>query len=402
MGVQEPLAGKAKLFGCGFVVGMLVATIVCVAAVLLLAVAMQRREKKALQNDPTFVQTPGEGDAALLAILNEVRDEHRVPAIGAAVATSDGIEAMAVTGVRKKGTDVAVALGDQWHLGSNTKAMTAMLAAMLVEEGKLQWSSTLGELFPEIADMHADFRDVTLDQILAHRGGFPANVEWQDVPAGEPREQRVAVLREALARAPEHAPGAKNEYSNLGYVVVGAIAEKVDGRPWEEQMRSRIFEPLGMASAGFGGTGTPGEIDQPWPHLSRTEPAPSNGPAMDNPPVMGPAGTVHCSVEDYCRFLQDHLRAGKAADSLLKPGTYDKLHTPAFGDEMAAGWVVADRGWAGGVALNHAGCNTMNYVVVWMAPAKDKAVAVFLNVGDDSASLVADDAASRLIECCFE
>jgi CubicO group peptidase (beta-lactamase class C family) len=61
-------------------------------------------------------------------------------------------------------------------------------------------------------------------------------------------------------------PGSQYEYSNVGYVLAGAIAERITGQAWEELIAKTIFQPLGMTSAGFGGLGTAGKIDQPWPH----------------------------------------------------------------------------------------------------------------------------------------
>ena len=76
----------------------------------------------------------------------------------------------------------------------------------------------------------------------------------------------MRVVKEGLAKAPQHKPGTLYEYSNLGYVIAGAITEKVTGKSWEQAMRDEVFGPLGMTSVGFGGTGTPGQVDQPWGH----------------------------------------------------------------------------------------------------------------------------------------
>src|SRR5690349_14864330 len=78
-----------------------------------------------------------------------------------------------VAGVRKRGTAERITLDDRFHLGSCTKAMTATLVAMLVEEGKLNWTTTLGELFADtVKPMHPVWEKVTLRQVLAHRAGL--------------------------------------------------------------------------------------------------------------------------------------------------------------------------------------------------------------------------------------
>jgi CubicO group peptidase (beta-lactamase class C family) len=181
------------------------------------------------------------------------------------------------------------------------------------------------------------------------------------------------------------------------------MLEKATGKTWEELMRTMLFEPLGMKSAGFGAPATPGKVDQPWGHTRGTlggfKPVPP-GPQADNPPAIGPAGTVHCSLPDLAKFVVFHL-AGERGDSrLLKAESFKKLHASA-GDDYALGWVVLEREWAGGRALMHNGSNTMFYIVVWMAPDRNCAVIVATNVGVDAAFAGCDEAASKLIQQFF-
>ncbi len=111
-------------------------------------------------------------------------------------------------------------------------------------------------------------REITVAQLLSHRAGIAENYP-RDLAAalrGPITEQRIVVAR-WLLETPAYPPG-NYHYSNGGYVVIGSILERLGGKSWEILMRERVFGPLGMTSAGFGGTGTIGEIDQPWPHLA--------------------------------------------------------------------------------------------------------------------------------------
>ena len=148
------------------------------------------------------------------------------------------------------------------------------------------------------------------------------------------------------------------------------MAEKAGDAPWEDLMRSLIFEPLGMKNVGYGGVGTPGQIDQPWGHMPDGKPAAGNGPDVDNPPVLGLAGRVHCSMEDWALFIADLLRGARGEKALLKPESYQKLHAPPFGGNYALGWLVVEREWGCGPVLTHAGSNTMNMAVAWLAPRR--------------------------------
>ncbi|MFI5178236.1 MAG: serine hydrolase, partial [Vicinamibacterales bacterium] len=115
------------------------------------------------------------------------------------------------------------------------------------------------------------------------------------------------------------------------------------------------------------------------------------------PEVMGPAGTVHCSLADWAKFIADQLSGLQGHGALLSPAVYTQLHTAPFGGDYAFGWLVVQRPWAGGAAYTHAGSNTMNYAVVWMAPSRDFAVLVTTNQGGADAQEGTDEAAAALI-----
>ena len=119
---------------------------------------------------------------------------------------------------------------------------------------------------------------------------------------------------------------------------------------------------------------------------------------MDNPPVMGPAGRIHCSIQDWARFVQDQLRGDRGEPALLKPESFQKLHTPPFGGDYALGWLVAQRSWGGGIVLNHGGDNTMNFANVWIAPKKNFAILVCLNQSGDTAFRASDEAVGAMIK----
>ncbi len=332
-------------------------------------------------------------------LLEPIRQKHHLPALAGAIVTSKGLEAIGAVGVRKAGTDIAATVEDLWHIGSDTKAMTAALIGRLVEQGKLKWETTIEDVFPDLAaSWPPAFKEITLLHLLSHRAGLPANLLWALLPKASPiREQRLVALKSAASVKLLSEPAAKYLYSNLGYVIAGAMAEAVADSSWEELMKNMLFESLGMKNVGYGGVGTPGQIDQPWGHMADGKPVGGNGPGMDNPPVLGPAGRVHCSLGDWALFISDQLRGARGEKALLKTETYLKLHTPLFGGNYALGWGVVEREWGGGPVLTHAGSNTMNYAVAWLAPRRDFAVLVVTNQGGEPASKACDETASALI-----
>ena len=280
--------------------------------------------------------------------------------------------------------------------------MTATLTAMFIEEGKLGWNTTIAEVFPELkGKMDKSYESVSVEQLLTHHGGCPAHpppAAWRRAweQQGTASEQRYEFIQAVLNKPPETPPGKKFVYSNQGYAIIGAMLEKIAGKPWEALLTERLFQPLGMKSAGFGVPGAIGSVDQPWGHTgsgAKAKPAQS-----DNPPAIGPAGIVHCSLDDLARYTILHLQRGLGADRLLKPETFRKLHTPPAGQEYACGWVSVKRGWAKGKALMHNGSNNMWYVVIWLAPERNFSVVVGANIAGSEAEQGCDDVASSMID----
>jgi len=357
-------------------------------------------KRKALK--PVGPTTPSaktiEPDARVNRVLEPILDRYKVPGLIGAYVLGQSLKAIGAVGVRKTGTTTPIRVTDRVHLGSCTKAMTATLLGMLVDEGKLSWGSTIREIFPERAkSLHPDFHEVTLIQLLSHRAGLPPNGPWWMLGRGKSTtEQRKVLLSTMLKSAPQSKPGSKYEYSNVGYAIAGLMGEQVTGKSWETLLRSRLFEPLEMESAGFGIPGKLGTIVEPWGH--RDVSGHLEAVQEDNAPALGPAGTVHASIPDWAKFATLHLQAARGKPRFLKAETFHTLHTPQFGGDYAGGWAVAGRSWAGGTALNHSGSNTTWYATVWIAPARDLALLTATNQGGDIAAKACDDAIGALIQ----
>ena len=335
--------------------------------------------------------------------LEVIRKKHDLPALAVVVVKDGQICDRIAVGVRKWGDPTPVTTNDVFHIGSDTKSMTATLAAMLIEEGKLRWDTTIADVFPELKDkMKKPYETVTVEQLLTHRGGVPGAppaAAWKRAweQKGTPTGQRREFIEAVLSQPPEVTPGTKMIYSNQGYAIVGAMLEKITGTPWETLITERLFKPLHMDSAGFGPPGTIGAVDQPWGHTRHTRKLGIPMPLQnDNPPAIAPAGRVHCSLDDLARFTIFHMQSGQAG-GLLKPETLVKLHTPPAGSDYACGWIVVKRGWAGGNALTHSGSNTMWYVVMWLAPEKDFSVVVATNIAGPDAGQGCDEVAAAMI-----
>ncbi len=143
-------------------------------------------------------------DWSLTDMLEAVRAEFGVPAVGGATVTTQGIKELAVSGNRKHASTVAVETGDRWHLGSDTKAMTSTLLAVLAQKGIVGWDVTVGQAFSEWAQtMNAIFKDAKFERLMAHRSGI-LNVTSEESAALADTSKTVPQRRREFARLITH------------------------------------------------------------------------------------------------------------------------------------------------------------------------------------------------------
>jgi CubicO group peptidase (beta-lactamase class C family) len=343
--------------------------------------------------------------ASLDSTLAPYLERYGLPALAAAVARDGTIVAAGAVGTRRTGTNPPVTVNDRFHLGSDTKAMTALLAAMLVEEGTLRWDSTVGEVFPELAErMDPGLRKVTLVQLLSHTSGVPSdNQAVADLlvkslsQEGNLDELRYWLVREWVAQPLASAPGTTFAYANMNYVVAGAMIERVSGRTWDELVTARVFTPLELRTAGLGCQASLGRVDAPLSHdiVDGKTKAYLAGPNCDNPPILGPAGIAHMSVLDFARWAAWNAGEGKRAPALVQPDTLRRLHTRVIsmppkpdapagtppGGWYALGWGELAVDWAPEPLLYHGGSNGKNVAHVWVEPSRDFAMVLVTNIG---------------------
>lgn len=338
----------------------------------------------------------GEKFAELIA---DLREEKNLVGLAAMVTIDGKIEAAAASGPRMNGKGVALEIGDQWHLGGITKSITATMIARLVESGKMDWSDTVGEFFPE-GTVHADWKAVTLKQLLTDTAGAPAQFPrklWFQRPS--PGAERMAARREevlnVLGTPPAFPPGQKNVYSNVGITIAGAMAEQATGTPWEDLVQREVFDPLKLTGAGFGPPrSSNAKLEQPRGHATRLAGKIAMPDKADNSPIMGPSGSVRMTLEDLCLFANDQLRGELGHGQLLSAESYRLLHTPAL-NHYACGWIVDEPGRSVPFTTYwHNGSNTMWYALVAFIPETKMVVAVTSNDGD---SVEAEGAAWKIL-----
>jgi len=336
--------------------------------------------------------------------LGRARVAARLPAVAGALVTLDGSPVAHAFGVRRMNANDIVTDDDHFHLGSNSKAITATLIGALVEDSVLRWDQTIGASFPELAaSMPAAWRPVTLRQLLTHRAGvaeFTSPDEIlgmpQDTRRGTPTEQRQAFTAWVLLRPPAGRPG-KFMYSNGGYGIAAAMAERATGKSWERLLQERLFDRLGIPELAvrIGWPGLAGPA--PWGHFADGGAWVSHDPADDRiiaiPAALAPAGDLAMTMSAYARFLQMHVRGLAGRDDVLRAATIRALHEPD--GEYALGWGV-QRNLVNTVHFHEGSAGTFHMVTL-LDPQRGIAVATVTNAGGDRAADAIRDAAARAL-----
>jgi CubicO group peptidase (beta-lactamase class C family) len=358
--------------------------------------------------------------ADLTTDLEPLRRKYGLPALAAAVVKAGAIAAGGATGLRVLGRSDPVTISDRFHLGSDTKAMTATLAGMMVEAQKLAWTTTIGEaLGPAISGINRALAAVTLEQLLSHSSGIPSDSEEMlgiyynaDALQHNIAQTRLDAFEKLKSRPPATPPGAEFHYSNFGYMIAGILVERAARISWEELIVERIFTPLGLASAGIGPQATTGRIDAAIGHdVDGDKVTPMLwGPAADVPPLLGPAGAAHMSILDFAAWAGWNAGGAKRGPELVKPETLARIHaakistgrlvnprpgTPTEG-QYCMGWGLVKFDWTETPVLTHNGSNSFNFAKILVDPHRDVAIVVTTNFPEGKANDATNEATENL------
>lgn len=344
-------------------------------------------------------------------------DTPEIPGIGAAIIRDGALVALGVAGTRSKDSTTPVLPTDHWHLGSCTKAFTATLAAILVEDGVITFDTTLAQSFPELVPgMSPHWPNITLAQLSSNSAGITGDMRagglWSRLwnHAGPESLARWHALETMAAKPSDAPPGTKHIYSNAGFTFAGLMLERATGRPYDSLIAEHLFAPLGITDPvwGVAGADTAQDAKTPatiWGHTRTGKPVmPARN--ADNPPAISPAGRVSLTLEDWARFVNLHLVGHRAAfppaaptttapsATGLLPQTFRTLHTPPIaGTDYAFGWVVQPLPGLG-TTLWHNGSNTTWYAFMRFAPEHNAATIVAVNIASPGAT----KAVSQLVE----
>ncbi|MEM8523478.1 MAG: serine hydrolase domain-containing protein [Bacteroidota bacterium] len=282
----------------------------------------------------------------LKELAEHLRVKNNIPGMAVAVVRADTIPEIFVLGHRRGGHPDKVQLDDLFHIGSNTKAMTAFAAAHLVEQGIIDWSSRFFDLYPDWKnEIDSSHWDVKLGGLLSHRAKIKPywteeefdSLELIPINLGTKSERRRAFSKYVLTQPPTIPDSIGYRYSNAGYSIAAQMLEKASDMTWEELLLKVFNNDLNLGI----GFSWPNKVDenQPWGHWTEDGQLSTCPPDDDyNLDFLEPGGDVHISLPSYCKFIQLQLQGLSGRDNYLKSSTYDLLHNDRKNSVYAYGW----------------------------------------------------------------
>ncbi len=318
--------------------------------------------------------------------------KYEVPGASIAVLRNGKLIASEAAGVINLDTQVPATVDTVFQIGSITKPMTTTLVMGLIDEGKLELDAPVSRYLPSfrVADA-AVSRQVTLRHLLSHQSGIDGDL-FADSGRGDDSVEKLMLMSTML---PSLFPiGAKHSYCNIGFAVLGRVIEVVTGLSFDEALRQRLFEPLGMKHAvsvpedtlrfrSAIGHVPSGRKKGLWyvtrqPYLAHGQKAAGSTPAM--------------SVTDLLKFVAMHMSGGKNAwgQRVLSSRSVRLMQTRQITVQKQTsrnithwglGWFLMT--WDNNVKLyGHDGAAMGQYSFLRVLPEKNLAIALLTNGGD--------------------
>ena len=316
------------------------------------------------------------------ALAAEAMAEWKVPAVTLAVVQNGETTLLKAWGQRDVEAALPATPQTDFLICSITKTFTAAALALLVDEGRLDWTKPVRDTIPEfrLHDPVATER-VRVRDLLCHHSGLPRH-DWIHMPGDLSPAQMLAAMRYL---EPSTDIRSTFQYQNLGYLVAGMVAERISGQSWTAFTRARLTDKLHMTVT-FTAEDLAAAADAAVPY------------AMDGdtrlraklwPISTTPSGGINTSIADFVNWLRLHLDNGEfAGQRLLSPSLIRELQTPrvhVMASEFAEigdvhyGFGLGVHSYRGERVVSHGGGWIGWSTLMTMLPERGVGVAVFTN-----------------------
>ena len=353
--------------------------------------------------------------------MAEARKQYHIPALAVVVSNTDRNLISLVQGVRAVGSDNKARLEDDFHIGSSTKSILALVAADLIEQGKITWQSRFFDVLPQYRDNANDaYHDITLKQLLAMRGGIKLCADFIEVNAIDKAllSNEQAFIRYILSLAPATKPEGdafEYAYSNASPLLVAAMLAKVSGKKWRHLLQDTMVQRFDIRV----NYGNPQSIDGKhvvghvvnhngifgqWQRSGAegeviTNPKNNITPiAFDSPfrlpEVLAAAGDTNMSVLDYAKYAQLHLQGAREQQQHISAANFKEIQFAYPG--MALGVTNGDD-W-GQPAIIYTGSAGSFYAVSLILPKQNVAIVIMANNGSEMAMAGVNKLLTKMIK----
>jgi D-alanyl-D-alanine carboxypeptidase len=316
--------------------------------------------------------------------LNSLVAENKLS--GAVLVAKDGVTiASKAAGIANKATGAAITLDTKFNLGSMNKMFTAVAIAQLAQAKRLSFDDLISKHLPDYPNKEVAGK-VTIHQLLTHTSGM--GLYWNEKFRAQ-REKLLTVAAHLPLFASDplsFAPGEKFQYSNSGYMVLGAIIEKVSGQDYYSYVQEHVYKPAGMVDTGFY---EPGK-DNANLAIGYSKMGPDGkqlDEVRDNTNTRevrgGPAGGGYSTVGDLVKFhmaLRSYKLLNEEYTKLVTTGKVEAggpmgRYAYGFGDKMFGGkHIVGNNGGSGGIAANFEMYPELGYTSVMLMNADPPAM----------------------------
>lgn len=312
--------------------------------------------------------------------VDSIRIVYNIPELSYAVINSKAILEIEALGKHSIELSDAATINDRFHIGSNTKAMTAFIVAKYVEKGKLKWTTKFFDIFPEWKEeSNVEYHQITLQDLLSHRARIQPFQGENDpsIPEfkGTKQEKRNSFGKFVLTLNPVDVDTThKFIYSNAGYTLATMMLERVTKKSWE-QLVEKVFHKDLKLDVGFSWPENQKSKDT-WGHLFENDKLIPVASTVDyNLDFTEPAGDLNIKLKDYIKFIQLNLDGLEGNNNYLTAKTYQFIHKGI--ENYSLGWYNI---YENGKELStHSGTVETYYSLVHIDRIQGKAYIIFTN-----------------------
>lgn len=331
-----------------------------------------------------LAQAPPDTDRLVADLLRD----WQVPGVALGIVQDGAVIHQQGYGLRDAEKKLPVTTKSVFAYGSITKSLTVLLLHSLAAEGKLDWDAPVRDQLPgfKLSDPVASERATPRD-LVSHRTGMPRHDLTWAVPQPPAREELLARLRYLPASADFRTT---YQYNNLMFMTAGMLGARAAGVPWEQAVRSRVLEPLGLnnVAATYAEAALKPEVAQPYSLKDKSFEKLPVTPGLD---VIAPAGSSAGSIEELTQYLLAHMNSGVRNGQPALPATFFEAmrtpHTPMpatgtyspFTAPQHYGMGLFIGEYQGRRMIHHTGTISGYHAMMWWLPQEKIGITVLLN-----------------------